>query len=71
MVQADKIRYQKRQALSIMRKVNKAFDLPNPSSWHAKKAESIKKAILWLKSVFMSGKQQPTRVSWGYESCAA
>ena len=46
-----------------MRKVNKAYDLPNSPSWHAQTAEDIKKVVIKLRQVFVPRKQEPTRVS--------
>ena len=57
------VRYQRRQALTLMRRVNEACVLPNPPSWHATTFEGIKRTITRLKRVFMPQKQEPTRVS--------
>ncbi|KAF6239334.1 hypothetical protein HO173_002596 [Letharia columbiana] len=46
--------YQRRQAFSIMHKVNKAFALPNPPS-------IAKKAVTGFKGVFMPRNQEPVR----------
>ncbi len=57
------IRYQRQRALALMRMVNEAGVLPNPSSWRERTIEGIKKVITRLKRGFMPQKQEPSRVS--------
>ena len=58
-------RYQRRQALSIMRVVNDTFVLPNPPSWLSIAVKGTKSAISTLRRNSRSRNQQPIRVSWG------
>lgn len=55
-------RRQRRDATSLMRNVNEAYKLSNPSSWYEKIVKNIEKAATGFKRVFMSQKQEPTRV---------
>ena len=57
------VRYQRRQALSVMRKVNEEFVLPNPPTWSEAATEVIKKAVAGLKQMVVSQEQDPVRVS--------
>lgn len=54
-------RYQRQEALSIMRHVNEAYKLSNPPSWYGKTIVAVGKAVTWLKTL-LPPKQAPTRV---------
>ena len=56
-------RYQRRQALSIMKAVNEFYVLPNPLSWHETTTKHIKKAVTGFNRVFVTQKHEPVRVS--------
>ena len=56
-------RYQRRRALSTMRKVNKAFHLPDPPFWYQRTYKDVEKA---LRSFFTDGKKLLNRVDLTY-----
>ena len=65
------IRYQRQEALSTMRQVNKAFGLLNPPSWYEKTVKDVKKAVTGLIGILTHQKQKPIRVSWKDQHCTA
>ena len=60
------IRFQRQQALSVMRAVNKAYGLPNPPAWHERLNKAIQKAARNLKLMFKPRKLETKRVNQTY-----
>ena len=58
-------RYQRREALVIMRLVNEAFDRPNPPPWYTKAIDCIKSRAASLGVLLKLQSHKPTRVSAG------
>ena len=58
-------RYQRRQALRIMRAVNETFVLPNPPSWLSTAVKGLNSVISSLRKALNSRVQESVRVSWG------
>ena len=57
------IRYQRQNAIFVMREVNKFYGLPNPPSWYQKLFKSTMAAIVKLANEVIYYKREPIRVS--------
>lgn len=60
------IRSQRQRALSIMSEVNKAYGLPNPSTWHERLNKVIKKATRKVNMMLKSREIETKRVNQFY-----